>query len=109
MKILITGSHGMLGTDIVNLLREKMSSPTHNDDLEVIEAPHEKLDITLEDEVSDFISRHKPDIIINCAAFTNVDKCETEREIAFKVNALGAKIHCCGCKRMRRQGYSYQH
>ncbi|MEK6766581.1 MAG: dTDP-4-dehydrorhamnose reductase [Planctomycetota bacterium] len=98
MKILITGSHGMLGTDIVNLLREKMSSPTHNDDLEVIEAPHEKLDITLEDEVSDFISRHKPDIIINCAAFTNVDKCETEREIAFKVNALGPKYIAAAAK-----------
>jgi dTDP-4-dehydrorhamnose reductase len=100
MKILITGSHGMLGTDLTSLLREKMAlSSSHNEDIEVIEAPHEKLDITLEDEVSGFISRHTPDIIINCAAFTNVDKCETEREIAFKVNALGPKYIAAAAKK----------
>ena len=88
----------MLGTDIVNQLRKEMASSTHNKDLEVIEAPHEELDITLEDEVSNFISRHKPDIIINCAADTNVDKCETEREKAFKVNALGPKYIAAAAK-----------
>ena len=89
MKILITGSNGMLGTDLVNLLKSREASPEHNP--EVIEAPHEVLDITLEDRVSDFISTHTPDIVVNCAAFTNVDKCETEREDAFSVNALGPK------------------
>jgi len=98
MKLLITGPHGMLGTDIVNQLRKEMASSTHNKDLEVIEAPHEELDITLEDEVSNFISRHKPDIIINCAADANVDKCETEREKAFKVNALGPKYIAAAAK-----------
>lgn len=99
MKILITGSHGMLGTDLTSLLREKRAlSSSHNENIEVIDAPHEELDITLEDEVSDFISGHKPDIIINCAAFTNVDKCETEREIAFKVNALGPKYIAAAAK-----------
>jgi dTDP-4-dehydrorhamnose reductase len=89
MKILITGSSGMLGTDLVNLLKSREASFEHNP--EVIEAPHEVLDITLEDRVSDFISTHTPDIVVNCAAFTNVDKCETEREDAFSVNALGPK------------------
>ena len=98
MKILITGPHGMLGTDIINLLRKEAASSTHNKDLKVIEAPHEELDITLEDEVSNFISRHTPDIIINCAAYTNVDKCETEREKAFKVNALGPKYIAAAAK-----------
>ena len=79
----------MLGTDLVNLLKSREASPEHNP--EVIEAPHEVLDITLEDRVSDFISTHTPDIVVNCAAFTNVDKCETEREDAFSVNALGPK------------------
>jgi dTDP-4-dehydrorhamnose reductase len=99
MKILITGPHGMLGTDIINLLRKEIASPTHNKDLKVIEATHEELDITLEDEVSNFISRHTPDIIINCAAYTNVDKCETEREEAFKVNALGPKYIAVAAKK----------
>ena len=89
MKILITGSSGMLGTDLVNLLKRREASLEHNP--EVIEAPHEVLDITLEDRVSDFIATHIPDIVVNCAAFTNVDKCETEREDAFSVNALGPK------------------
>ena len=89
MKILITGSSGMLGTDLVNLLKSREASLEHNP--EVIEAPHEVLDITLEDRVSDFIATHIPDIVVNCAAFTNVDKCETEREDAFSVNALGPK------------------
>ena len=89
MKILITGSSGMLGTDLVNLLKSREASLEHNP--EVIEAPHEVLDITLEDRVSDFIATHIPDIVVNCAAFTNVDKCETEREAAFSVNALGPK------------------
>ena len=79
----------MLGTDLVNLLKSREASLEHNP--EVIEAPHEVLDITLEDRVSDFISTHTPDIVVNCAAFTNVDKCETEREDAFSVNVLGPK------------------
>ncbi|ODS32937.1 MAG: dTDP-4-dehydrorhamnose reductase [Candidatus Scalindua rubra] len=98
MKILITGSHGMLGTDLTNLLRKKMTSPIPDEGLKVIDAPHEVLDITLEDEVSNFILKHTPDIIINCAAFTNVDKCETEREMAFKVNALGPKYIAAAAK-----------
>ena len=89
----------MLGTDIINLLRKEMASSTHNKDLEVIEATHKELDITLEDEVSNYISRHTPDIIINCAAYTNVDKCETEGETAFKVNALGPKYIAAASKR----------
>lgn len=99
MKILITGPQGMLGTDIINLLRKEMASSTHNKDLQVIEASHKELDITLADEVSSFISSHAPDIIINCAAYTNVDKCETERETALEVNALGPKYIAAAAKR----------
>jgi dTDP-4-dehydrorhamnose reductase len=98
MKILITGSNGMLGTDLLKLLRNEMSPSSHNKNLEVIEAPHEKLDISLKDKVSDFVSIHTPDIIINCAAFTNVDKCETERETAFNINAMGPKYIASAAK-----------
>ena len=86
----------MLGTDLVNLLKSREASLENNP--EVIEASHEALDITLEDRVSDFISTHTPDIIVNCAAFTNVDKCETERESAFNVNALGPKYIAAAAK-----------
>jgi len=92
MKILITGSNGMLGTDLLSLLRKEKTSHTQNEFTEVIEAPHDKLDITLEDKVSEIVSRHTPDIIINCAAFTHVDNCEVQREKAFYVNAMGPKF-----------------
>ena len=88
----------MLGTDLLNLLRKEMSSPTHKERIKVIEAPHDKLDISIKDEVSEVVSRHTPDIIINCAAFTNVDKCETERETAFNVNAMGPKYIAAAAK-----------
>ncbi len=88
----------MLGTDLIYLLKKEMTSPSHNENIEVIEAPHEKLDITLKDKVSEVVSRHTPDIIINCAAFTNVDKCETEKEMAFNVNAMGPKYIAASAK-----------
>ncbi len=88
----------MLGTDLIYLLNKEMTSPSHNENIEVIEAPHEKLDITLKDKVSEVVSRHTPDIIINCAAFTNVDKCETEKEMAFNVNAMGPKYIAASAK-----------
>ena len=87
----------MLGTDLVNLLKSREASLEHNP--EVIEAPHEVLDITLKDRVSDYIFTHTPDIIVNCAAFTNVDKCETEREAAFNVNVLGPKYLAAAAKK----------
>ena len=86
----------MLGTDLVDLLRSRKASLDPN--LEFIEAPHEVLDITREDTISGFISTHTPDIIVNCAAFTNVDKCETESETAFNVNALGPKYLATAAK-----------
>ena len=86
----------MLATDLVDLLESGNASLDHNP--EVIKAPHEILDITLENNVSDFISKHTPDIIVNCAAFTNVDKCETEKEAAFNVNALGPKYIATAAK-----------
>ncbi len=97
MKILITGSSGMLGTDLICLLKSRKSSLDPN--LEFIEAPHKVLDITLEDKVTDFISAHTPDIILNCAAYTNVDQCETEREATFNVNALGPKYIATAAKK----------
>lgn len=81
----------MLGTDITGLLQREKTSPARHDDITIIEAPHNVLDITRKDNVSSLIFMHAPDIIINCAAFTNVDKCETEKETAFRVNALGPK------------------
>lgn len=82
MKILVTGTSGMLGTDLCALLSKKH-------DLTGIDIGD--LDITQLSETLIYIKRFKPDMIINCAAATNVDGCETESDKAYLVNAIGAK------------------
>ena len=95
MKVLITGSHGQLGMEIQKQLRlgyseigpipEKLLNAT------VIAVDLPELDISNYKAVDDFIRRYKPDVIINCAAYTNVDGCETNHDAAYKANALGPR------------------
>lgn len=83
-KILITGCNGQLGR-AVNLFY------TGRTDLEFINTDVDNLDIADIDAVMDLVRRTKPYAIINCAAYTAVDACETNRDLAFKVNTLGAR------------------
>lgn len=80
MKILITGANGMLAKEI----KEKFSENN-----ELILTDVEDLDITNEDSVLDFITNTNPNLIINCAAFTAVDKAEEAQELADKINGDG--------------------
>lgn len=89
MKILVIGSQGMLGRDLASRLPNLSSSKFPH--IEVIAANHGHVDITNGSNTSAFIARVKPDVIVNCAAFTNVDACETYISEAFAVNATGAK------------------
>jgi dTDP-4-dehydrorhamnose reductase len=82
MKLWITGSNGMLGRDLCSGAKSYF---------EVFESDKE-IDITDETAVSNFISNHKPDFIINCAAYTAVDAAETETELNHKLNASGPEI-----------------
>lgn len=94
MKILITGASGQLGTEIQRQLNQGKSAlgavPERLKNAMVIATDADQLDITDREATIAFVRRHQPDTIINCAAFTNVDGCETNTEAAFKVNALGA-------------------
>ncbi|MGN0304907.1 MAG: dTDP-4-dehydrorhamnose reductase [Lachnospiraceae bacterium] len=83
-KILITGCNGQLGR-AVNLFY------TGRTDLEFINTDVDNLDIADIDAVMDLVRKTKPYAIINCAAYTAVDACETNRDLAFKVNTLGAR------------------
>lgn len=80
MKILITGANGMLAKEV----KERFSIGN-----EVITTDVEDLDITDEKAVFDFVNNIKPDYIINCAAFTAVDKAEECYELADKINGDG--------------------
>ncbi len=95
MNILITGALGQLGSCLNNLLKTgngelgKIPSVFQAAQTDCID--FKELDITDIDKVTAYIVHSKPDLIINCAAYTNVDGCETNQDDAFKVNALGAR------------------
>ena len=91
MKILITGSNGMLGHDLIKVLDE-----SH----ELIQTNSKTLDITDETQVMDFICDKKPDIIINSAAYTDVDGCEENPELAYNVNGEGVEYLALACKKI---------
>lgn len=81
MKILITGADGQLGTDLCKVL-----------------TGHSLCQLTINDgDICDFsfvkkqLILYKPDVVINTAAYVRVDDCEDNKDIAFKVNALGAR------------------
>lgn len=81
MKILITGANGMLAKSV----KSKLSNE------ELICTDVADLDITNKEAVIEFVEKNKPEYIINCAAFTAVDKAETAGEIVEKINAEGPK------------------
>lgn len=79
MKVLITGSRGMLGQVLTNEFSQA--------DYEVVAWDRAEIDITDQKQVFEKISALRPEIIINAAAYNNVDKAENEdRELAMKVN-----------------------
>lgn len=80
MKILITGANGMLAKSV-----KKRLEPEN----ELICTDVADLDITDEETVLKFVTQNKPDYIINCAAFTAVDKAETAGEMVERINADG--------------------
>lgn len=100
MKLLITGAAGQLGTELRRQLAEGGSAlgpiPEKLRRATVIATDvgaegMRALDITDRHEVAAFVRHHQPDAIISCAAYTNVDGCETNRDAAFAVNAIGAR------------------
>ena len=95
MKILITGANGQLGTELRRCIAAGKTElgplPAKLQRATVLATDVDTLDITNRHEVAAYVRHHAPDAIISCAAFTNVDGCETNREAAFAVNALGAR------------------
>ena len=91
MKILITGSDGMLGHDLADVLKGKH---------ELILTTSKTLDITDKDHVIDFVSSQKPDMLINAAAYTDVDGCEKNQELAYSVNGEGVRNLAMACKKI---------
>jgi dTDP-4-dehydrorhamnose reductase len=95
MKLLITGDKGQLGTELKRVLSRGYSElgniPAGLKDSLVTGVDIDDLDIANQDAVSVFARTHKPDLIINCAAYTNVDKCETDPDTAMRANTVGPR------------------
>jgi dTDP-4-dehydrorhamnose reductase len=81
MRVLIIGVNGQLGTDLHRTLK----------DFEVVPLAHADIEVTDMNSVKKSLKKHKPDVVINTAAFVRVDDCEVEKDRAFLVNALGAR------------------
>ncbi len=95
MKIMITGCNGQLGNELQSIIKVGKSEigtiPEALTTAEVLPVDIDTLDISNMNAVNDYVLKYRPDVIINCAAMTNVDGCETQLDVAFKVNALGVK------------------
>ncbi|MGV3026524.1 dTDP-4-dehydrorhamnose reductase [Clostridium thermobutyricum] len=94
MKILITGGKGQLGNELLSIIKSGQAEigPLEKaKEYEVVSYDVDKLDISDLNKVREVLNIEKPNVVINCAACTNVDGCESNEELAFKVNSLGPR------------------
>lgn len=88
-KILVTGCNGQLGREINRIYKSSSEYEIFNTDVACESAV--KLDITNVDQVLELVREVKPYAIINCAAHTGVDACETDQDNAYRINAIGPR------------------
>ena len=102
MKVLVTGVTGQLGHDVVGELLKRGDEVIGSDVLPQVslQIVYEQLDITDAVAVNEVISRHHPDVVIHCAAWTAVDDAEDEnnRERVHRINADGTKYIAAAAK-----------
>lgn len=90
MHILVTGSNGQLGSEIRSLASQYKNDTFVFTDID-------ELDITDKVSINIFLKKNNFDVLINCAAYTAVDKCETEKTLARKLNVLAVKNLSLAC------------
>lgn len=89
MKVLVTGVKGQLGYDMIKCLSKR--------NIECIGTDIEEFDITDEGQTKKYIINYHPDIVVHAAAYTAVDKAETDKERCEKVNAAGTRAIAQAC------------
>lgn len=89
-SVLITGSGGLLGRNMRDLLTASS--------WRVVALTHQELDITRERDVMSTVERERPDYVINCVATADVDRCEREPDWAYAVNAEGPRLLARACR-----------
>lgn len=91
MKIVIIGANGQLGSDCCSLLSSEN---------ETVGCDIPRVDLTNRNSVESYLDETSPDVIVNCAAYTAVDSCESELELSWKINADGPKLLAQAASRM---------
>jgi dTDP-4-dehydrorhamnose reductase len=90
MRVLVTGAAGMLARDLLPCLRKRGH--------EALAPPENDLDITRIEAVRRWAGSSKPEMIINCAAYTKVDQAESEEPLAMLINGLAVQNLCLVCQ-----------
>ncbi len=78
--IVVTGKNGQLGSEL------QLLAPLYDAQYDFLFVDRSQLDLASNDSIDNFFAAHTPSIVINCAAYTAVDKAETDRESAFQIN-----------------------
>lgn len=91
MRVLVTGATGQVGREVVTELERRGATMRRGGGIEVIAAGHDRLDVADRDAVLAAVVTVEPDVVVHTAAFTAVDRCESEIDTAFAVNALGTR------------------
>lgn len=91
MKVLITGKGGQLAWELESLAPKN---------IEILSCSSQELDISNADQINDITLEFKPDIVINAAAYTAVDKAESDSDTAYAVNDLGSEYIANACKKI---------
>ena len=96
MKVLITGAGGMLGTEVAEQFQQMGHGviPTGR------KPPLVPMDITNPQQVREVFDQHRPDVVIHCAAMTNVDACERRPQDAYRANSFGTELIAANCQRI---------
>lgn len=87
MRVLLTGANGQLGKELIKRLQGS----------DFLAVDIREMDITNQINTLQVINSYQPDVVIHGAAFTNVDKAETDQQTAYKVNAIGAQNVATAC------------
>lgn len=90
--IVVTGKNGQLGSEL------QLLAPSFDAQYDFLFADRAVLDLSSIDSIDKFCAVHHPAVVINCAAYTAVDKAETERDAAFQINAVAVGKLAAYCK-----------
>lgn len=105
MRIFVTGEKGQLGSALIQLLCEKQCVLGKIDEIydtsEIVCTNKSTLDITNLADIKNHFMKFKPHVVINTAAYTSVDHCESNMDLCFSVNSLGPRNLAIACEEIQ--------